>query len=141
MIWFCGGHGACLTLTPDQLEDQETFLANNTIAFLNNALPEADGNPNDVVSIPKFQFVDQNGEWYTANYLPVDDGDPATNDFYTNSVPIVSQGSGGTLGDRPRARRFGTAVVGRFPRVARPGYGGEQRDQRPDYRRRGWDDR
>lgn len=59
MIWFCDGHGACLTLTPDQLEQQDQFLADNTIAFLNNALPEADGTPIDVVTIPKFQFVDQ----------------------------------------------------------------------------------
>lgn len=59
MIWFCGGHGACLTMTPDELEQQELFLSNNTIAFLNNVLPEADGTPNNVVDIPKFQWVDQ----------------------------------------------------------------------------------
>ena len=27
MIWYCGGHGVCLTLTPEQLEDQENASA------------------------------------------------------------------------------------------------------------------
>ncbi len=115
MIWFCGGHGACLTLTPDQLANQETFLAANTIAFLNNALPEADGIPDDVVSIPKFQYVDQNGKWYTADYLPIDDGDPATNDFYTASVPLVSQGSGGLLAIVPVLGGSGPQSLAGFP--------------------------
>jgi ABC-2 type transport system ATP-binding protein len=70
MIWFCGGHGACLTMTPAQLQQQDQFLANNTIAFLNNVLPEEDGDPDDVVTIPKFQWVDQMGRLYSAGELP-----------------------------------------------------------------------
>ena len=34
MIWYCGGHGVCLTMNQTQLDDQETFLRDNTLAFL-----------------------------------------------------------------------------------------------------------
>jgi ABC-2 type transport system ATP-binding protein len=115
MIWYCGGHGACLTLTPDQLEQQDQFLADNTIAFLNNALPEADGTPNDVVTIPKFQFVDQNGKWYTADFLPVDVNDPQVDDFYTDSTPIVTQGNGGLLAIVPVLGGSGPQSLAGFP--------------------------
>ncbi len=115
MIWFCGGHGACLTLTPDQLEQQDQFLADNTIAFLNNALPEADGTPNDVVTIPKFQFVDQDGKWYTADFLPVDVTNPAVDDFYTDSTPIVTQGNGGLLAIVPVLGGSGPQSLAGFP--------------------------
>ncbi|GFG51124.1 peptidase S15 [Mycolicibacterium agri] len=91
MIWFCGGHGFCLTLTPEQLAEQNELLLNNTIAWLNNTLPEADGNPYDEVDVPKFQFVDQNGTWYTADVLPIDSA------FYAGGTPIVTNGSGGLL--------------------------------------------
>ncbi len=115
MIWYCGGHGACLTLTPDQLEQQDQFLADNTIAFLNNALPEADGTPNDVATIPKFQFVDQNGKWYTADFLPVDVNDPEVDDFYTDSTPIVTQGNGGLLAIFPVLGGSGPQSLAGFP--------------------------
>ncbi len=109
MIWFCGGHGACLTLTPDQLAAQNAFLATNTIAFLNNVLPEADGDPDDEVTIPKFQFVDQNGTWYTADELPIDEA------FYTGGTPIVTQGSGGLLGIIPLLGGSGPQSLAGFP--------------------------
>ena len=45
LIWYCGGHGVCLTMNPTQLAQQETFLRLNTIAWLDTYLPEADGTP------------------------------------------------------------------------------------------------
>jgi ABC-2 type transport system ATP-binding protein len=91
MIWACGGHGVCLTLTDEQLADQEERLRDNTLAWLDRALLDED------VEIPTFQFVDQNGQWYTAALLPIDNPRTDVDDFYTDSVPIVTDGTGGFL--------------------------------------------
>ena len=73
VIWYCGGHGVCLTMNPTQLAQQETFLRLNTIAWLDTYLPEADGTPDSPVgAIPTFQFVDQNGDLWKSNDLPQD---------------------------------------------------------------------
>ena len=54
------------------------------------------------VDIPTFQFVDQNGQWYTADLLPIDDPDPTHDDFYTGSTPIDTlHADGGLLGIVP----------------------------------------
>ncbi|HEX7430335.1 MAG TPA: CocE/NonD family hydrolase, partial [Mycobacterium sp.] len=96
MIWFCGGHGECLTLTPEQLEDQDERLLDNTLAWLDRALMDGD------VDIPTFQFVDQNGQWYTAALLPIDNPNPTHDDFYTGSTPIdTPHAAGGLLGIVP----------------------------------------
>ena len=89
MIWFCGGHGVCLTLNEAQLAEQNDRLLNNTLDWLDRSLMGGD------VDIPKFQFVDQNGQWYTADLIPTDDG------FYTGSTPIDTNGDGGLLGIVP----------------------------------------
>ena len=34
MIWYCGGHGACLTMTQDQQDDQSAFLVAETMGWL-----------------------------------------------------------------------------------------------------------
>jgi ABC-2 type transport system ATP-binding protein len=88
MIWFCGGHGACLTLNPTQTAEQSQMLVNTTIDELNYVLMNPDNEESD---IPKFQFVDQNGQWYTAKLIPTDDG------FYTGSTPVVTDNGGGGL--------------------------------------------
>ena len=132
MIWFCGGHGVCLTLTPAQLADQEVRLRNNTLAWLDRALMGED------VEIPTFQFVDQNGQWYTAALLPIDNTDPDVDDFYTDSVPIVTEDNGGFLPIVPAAR----AVRDRSPRPSSPNRSAwdrwQQRDQHPIGRRDAW---
>jgi ABC-2 type transport system ATP-binding protein len=94
MIWFCGGHGACLTMKPNQTAEQNQMLVNTTIDELNYVLLNPNNEPN---TIPKFQFVDQNGQWYTATLIPTDAG------FYINidltpSEPVVTDnGDGGRL--------------------------------------------
>ena len=113
MIWFCGGHGECLTLTPEQLADQEERLLDNTLDWLDRALMDED------VDIPTFQFVDQNGQWYTSDLLPTDTG------FYTGSTPIKTQGGGGLLGIVPLIGGSGPQSGGRVPLFARPGLPGE----------------
>ena len=93
MIWFCGGHGECLTMTPAQLADQDERLLDNTLAWLDRTLMGED------VDVPTFQFVDQNGQWYTAALLPIDNPNPADDDFYTDSTPVTGAdgASGGFL--------------------------------------------
>ena len=71
LIWYCGGHGVCLTMNNTQLAQQEVFLRQNTIAWLDTYLPEADGTPNSYVDpIPKFQYVDQYGDLWESDLLP-----------------------------------------------------------------------
>ena len=69
LIWFCGGHDGCLTMNQDEIAEQNQMLINTTIEELDSVLQ----NPNDEESdIPKFQFVDQNGQWFTATAIPTD---------------------------------------------------------------------
>jgi ABC-2 type transport system ATP-binding protein len=85
MIWFCGGHGVCLTMNQQQIAEQNQMLQNTTLDELDDVLM---GEKN---SIPKFQFVDQNGQWYTADLIPTDDA------FYNESQPVNTDNGGGGL--------------------------------------------
>jgi len=102
MIWFCGGHGACLTLTPTETAEQNQMLVNTTIDEINSVLqPNVPSEP-----IPKFQFVDQNGQWFTATAIPTDA------DFYNGSAPVVTDnGAGGLLGIVPLLGGSGPSSV------------------------------
>ncbi|RDH78337.1 peptidase S15 [Mycolicibacterium moriokaense] len=100
MIWFCGGHGVCLTMTPDQLEQQDQFLLNNTLSWLDQSLPEEytddEGNvvdPYDGAPVKKFQFVDQLGRLYSADELPTA-GSPF---FGADLTDLVDPAAGGRL--------------------------------------------
>lgn len=74
-------------------------MLNNTLDWLDNTLMNPTNAPS---TIPKFQFVDQNGQWYTADLLPIDDPDPTHDDFYTGSTPIDTlHADGGLLGIVP----------------------------------------
>ena len=96
-------------LDENQLAQQEIFLRKNTIAMLDYGIH---GTPNPNAT---FQFVDQNGQWYTANLLPIDDTDPNNPDFYTGSTPIVTNGTGGFLPIVPSSE-----VQDRSPKPASP---------------------
>jgi ABC-2 type transport system ATP-binding protein len=109
MIWYCGGHGVCLTMDATQLAQQEIFLRNNTIAMLDYGI-HGTANPN-----PTFQFVDQNGQWFAANMLPIDDPDPTHDDFYSGNTPVVTNGSGGLLAIIPIIGGSGPQSQAGFP--------------------------
>ncbi len=65
MIWFCGGHGVCLTNNGDV---NPPNLA-STFAWLDYYVK--DGNTSGTPNIPpNFQFTDQNGNWYKSDLLP-----------------------------------------------------------------------
>lgn len=81
MVWFCGGHGTCLTNPGDP-----TVVPASTLAWL-DAYVKNKGQ-GDVPDIPKFQWVDQNGVEHSSNLLPFQDG------FIGGSVDTHQQFSG-----------------------------------------------
>lgn len=85
-----------------QLAQLEVFLRQNTIAWLDTYLPEADGSPDSFVGpIPKFQYVDQNGDLWQSAILPDEFtgdilngvADPAATGGHLATVPVLG-GSG-----------------------------------------------
>ncbi|CAN5668485.1 hypothetical protein BH09ACT8_BH09ACT8_60060 [soil metagenome] len=87
MIWFCGGHGACLDLTAAQQAAQSQFLVQESLNWLDKYVK------GDVVADPpKFQWIDQNGVYHASDLLPTD---PAFNLPPVND--LTTTGSGGLL--------------------------------------------
>ena len=81
VIWFCGGHGACLS----DDDDQDALIRQRTLQWLERYVKG-----NELVNTgPKFEYVDQNGSLFSSALLP---SDPA---FYGD--PIVTSGGGGIL--------------------------------------------
>jgi ABC-2 type transport system ATP-binding protein len=115
MIWFCGGHGVCLTMNQQQIAEQNQMLLSDTLNWLDHSLMDKP------LTGATFQFVDQNGQWYAADLLPIDDPNPNVDDFYTDSHPIVTDnGSGGLLGIVPLLGGSGPESAAPLP-LARPG--------------------
>jgi ABC-2 type transport system ATP-binding protein len=69
MIWFCGGHGVCLTNEGDQ-----STLPTATLAWLAKYLTH----DQHVATGPGFRFVDQHGTLFSAPHYPVTLGTPVT---------------------------------------------------------------
>jgi len=67
MIWFCGGHGICLTPPGDQ-----QVIADATLAWLHKYV----GGEVGVATGPRFRFVDQRGSAYQAAGYPLPAGRP-----------------------------------------------------------------
>jgi ABC-2 type transport system ATP-binding protein len=78
VIWFCGGHGACITSTNDGV-----LIEQNTLAWLDRYVK---GNTL-VPTGPQFEWVDQHGTYYSSNTYPVAQGAPI----------VASTSSGGVL--------------------------------------------
>jgi ABC-2 type transport system ATP-binding protein len=67
VVWFCGGHGVCLHNPLDPTDGQ--VIKKATLAWLDHyvmGLPESTG--------PKFQWVDQRGQWYSSDTYPATPG-------------------------------------------------------------------
>ena len=80
MIWYCGGHGTCLTPPGDDPD----WVYRQTLDWMNKYVKE-----DDVDTGPAFRWVDQNGDYYSSE-RPSHDAD-----FYGTS--LVTNGSGGLL--------------------------------------------
>jgi ABC-2 type transport system ATP-binding protein len=82
LTWFCGGHGVCLDpLSPIQV----STLRDNALAWLDDWV--RGGAPN---GIPKFQWFDQLGVYYSSPLLPYENG-------FSPSVITGANADGGLL--------------------------------------------
>lgn len=72
VIWYCGGHGTCLSDFNDG-----KLVIDRTLNWLGHYLKDEDTSTG-----PQFEYVDQNGDWYSSPTYPVQpNGD---------STPIVA---------------------------------------------------
>lgn len=71
VIWYCGGHGTCLS----DFNDGE-LVVDRTLSWLDRYVK---GNENAVTG-PQFEWVDQNGVWYSDEKYPT-----------TPSTPVVAE--------------------------------------------------
>ena len=106
MIWFCGGHGICLD-PGDPLP--KPLLLNDKLAWLNQYVKQDPATPAD--AIPTFQWVDQNGNFFSSNLMPSNPSFQGT--------PVTASSAGGTLPIVPHHRRLGTTDLGP-PAARRP---------------------
>ncbi|MGU3499745.1 S15 peptidase family protein [Mycobacterium sp. C31M] len=88
MIWYCGGHGDCLN--PGDADDQSAFLVSETMNWLDTYVKNKTVGTPPPVDGPKFTWVDQLGNWYATDDLPIDPG-------FNDPDPLVVSGGGGHL--------------------------------------------
>lgn len=85
MLWFCGGHGICLTEP-----GPSSAVRRATMAWLARYLKRE----RSVQTGPGFSFVDQNGATYTAPSYPVPLGAPLVGTGH-GTLTLVAQGGSG----------------------------------------------
>lgn len=93
MVWYCGGHGTCLT-SADDTERVDTAA----MAWLDRYVkddPEVDTGP-------RFDFVDESGARYTADDYPLDAGTAVTASG-SGTLDLVAEGGAGPVTDPPEA--------------------------------------
>jgi ABC-2 type transport system ATP-binding protein len=106
MVWFCGGHGICLTKPGDK-----TLVSDAVMAWLDKYVKRE---PN-VDTGPALRFVDQNGTLYTASDYPIALSSPVTAGG-AGSLQLVADGGSGPA----HAPANGTDVVGTIAAVVTP---------------------
>jgi ABC-2 type transport system ATP-binding protein len=89
MIWYCGGHGYCLDLDEDQEAAQTSYLIAQQFAWMDTYVKNKGEQP--AATGPAFVWVDQRGDWYSADTLPTE-GSP----FFSGTT-ITAAGGGGLL--------------------------------------------
>ena len=67
VVWYCGGHGACLS----DYNDGDVVI-DRTLRWLDRYVKGDES----VNTGAQFEWVDQNGEWYSAEQYPVTQGTP-----------------------------------------------------------------
>ena len=104
MLWFCGGHGVCLTKPGDT-----TRVSMSAIAWLDRYVKRDQA----ATAVPAFETVDQNGITYTARVFPP----PAGNPLEANgkgTLSLVTEGGAGP------ATSSGGGALGRFVGLITP---------------------
>ncbi|WP_370490432.1 CocE/NonD family hydrolase [Mycobacterium sp. pV006] len=69
VVWFCGGHGACLSSRNDG-----QVVWRETMEWLNRYVKGDE----TIDTGPQFEWVDQRGDWYSSDTYPVTTGEPVT---------------------------------------------------------------
>src|SRR5947209_1745922 len=87
MLWFCGGHGICLTDPGDT-----ALIDKDTIGWLDRYLKRE----RTVNTGPTFEWVDQNGAEHTAADYPLSAGSPLTAQG-AGALPITQAGGSGPV--------------------------------------------
>lgn len=98
VVWFCGGHGVCVN---DLLDLRDgAVVGDETMAWLDRYVK----GDTSAVTGPQFQWVDQRGQYYSADTYPVPTGTPVVASSSAPSflplVPLLG-GSGPLLGVLP----------------------------------------
>jgi ABC-2 type transport system ATP-binding protein len=102
VLWYCGGHGACISSTHDgELIEQRTLEWLDR--YVKGDLSVSTG--------PQFEWVDQHGQQFSSNIYPVLQGLPL----------VASSGAGGVLplvpilgGSGPQPRAFAAGLIQGF---------------------------
>src|SRR4051794_14231355 len=103
MLWFCGGHGACLTNPGDK-----TLTSRATLGWFEQYLK---GTVNTFTSAPRFQWIDQDGKTHGAADYPLPAGRPLTATG-TGTLALVPAGGSGPAKLGPGADLLATAAAG-----------------------------
>ncbi|HUO40569.1 MAG TPA: CocE/NonD family hydrolase [Mycobacterium sp.] len=98
MVWFCGGHGTCLSTT-----DNGSVVEQDTLAWLDRYVKDDPLAP----TFPTFEWVDQTGQYYSSELLP-------SNPSF-HGAPIVVSGGGGILPIVPLLGGSGPQKLATFP--------------------------
>jgi ABC-2 type transport system ATP-binding protein len=108
MIWYCGGHGWCLDLDDDEKAEQTAYLTAQTLAWMDTYVLNKENGGAAPATGPEFVWVDQNGDWFTADNLPIDQS------FYGTET-IEASGTGGVLPLVPILGGSGPQTLAPFP--------------------------
>jgi ABC-2 type transport system ATP-binding protein len=91
VLWFCGGHGACLTSF-----NNGDLIQQRTLEWLDRYV-KGDAS---VTTGPQFEWVDQHGQYFSSNTYPVKQGTPIDASSTGGTLPLLPLlgGSGPQLG-------------------------------------------
>ncbi len=106
MLWFCGGHGICLTDEGDPAR-----VGTAAIAWLDRYVKD----DTSVDTGPAFEFVDQDGTTYTAAQFDTGTGDPVLGSG-SGTLDLVGEGGAG-----PAAVGDDAGLLGTFAAQITPG--------------------
>ncbi|WP_235571419.1 S15 peptidase family protein [Mycobacterium sp. Root265] len=97
VIWFCGGHGLCANNVFDPTDG--VVIQQATLAWLDRYV---NGNT-EAVTGPRFEFVDQRGQFYASDTYRIVNGSPVTAGSSGGLLPLVPfiGGSGPMFGVLP----------------------------------------
>jgi ABC-2 type transport system ATP-binding protein len=81
VVWFCGGHGTCVSSTNDG-----SLIIDNTLNWLARYVK----NDTTVDTGPQFEWVDQHGATYSSDTYPVHAGSPlVTTSSTKGTLPLI----------------------------------------------------